>query len=200
MIILICMTRTRTFDPATALTEVVNLFAAKGYSETSMEDIVRATGVSRYGIYGTFGNKRELFEQALERYAEQMGKASFVRLTEPGASLEHIRSLFAERIAELYSCEDVKGCMFIHTAMELAPGDADLREVLQRFIKRMMSAFRRGLESAQARGEVKPGLDARQASAILASTMFGIAVLGRMGFPKETVEGIVDCTLAQMAA
>jgi AcrR family transcriptional regulator len=39
-----------------------------------MEDIVKTTGVSRYGLYGTFGNKRELFEQALEQYAEGMGK------------------------------------------------------------------------------------------------------------------------------
>ena len=67
------MNRARTFDPMTALGQVVDLFASKGYSETSMEDIVQATGVSRYGLYGTFGNKRELFEQALEQYAEGMG-------------------------------------------------------------------------------------------------------------------------------
>ncbi len=194
------MVRTRSFDPSQALSQVVDLFTAKGYAETSMEDIVKATGVSRYGLYGTFGNKRELFEQALDQYAEQMGKASFIRLTEPDASLEHIRTLFHERIDDLYSCADVRGCMFIHTAMELAPGDADLRDVLQRFIKRMMAAFRKGLESAQARGEVRTDLDAREASAILASTMFGIAVLGRMGFPRDTLECIVDCTLKAMAA
>jgi len=194
------MVRTRSFDPSAALTQVVDLFTAKGYAETSMEDIVKATGVSRYGLYGTFGNKRELFEQALDQYAEQMGKAAFIRLTEPDATLEHIRTLFHERIDDLYSCADVRGCMFIHTAMELAPGDADMREVLQRFIKRMMAAFRKGLESAQARGEVRTDLDAREASAILASTMFGIAVLGRMGFPRDTLECIVDCTLKAMAA
>ena len=68
------MNRARNFDPTTALGQVVDLFASKGYSETSMEDIVQTTGVSRYGLYGTFGNKRELFEQALEQYAEGMGK------------------------------------------------------------------------------------------------------------------------------
>ena len=86
------MNRARTFDPATALGQVVELFASKGYSETSMEDIVQTTGVSRYGLYGTFGNKRELFEQALEQYAEGMGKRSFLRLLEPGASVAHIRA------------------------------------------------------------------------------------------------------------
>ena len=74
------MVRTRSFDPATALSVAVDVFASKGYAETSMEDLVKATGVSRYGLYGTFGNKRELFEQALERFAERMGKRSFMRL------------------------------------------------------------------------------------------------------------------------
>jgi TetR/AcrR family transcriptional repressor of nem operon len=98
MTILFCMVRTRTFDPSTALKEVVELFSSKGYSETSMEDIVKATGVSRYGIYGTFGSKRELFEQALDRYADSMGKQAFLRLLEPDASIEHIRRIFQERV------------------------------------------------------------------------------------------------------
>ncbi|MDH4316580.1 MAG: TetR/AcrR family transcriptional regulator, partial [Gammaproteobacteria bacterium] len=77
------MVRSRAFDPEQALSRAVDLFSSRGYSETSMDDIVKATGVSRYGIYGTFGNKRELFEQALERYADGMGKQSFLRLLEP---------------------------------------------------------------------------------------------------------------------
>jgi len=95
------MVRSRTFDPSTALSKAVELFSSRGYSETSMEDIVRATGVSRYGLYGTFGNKRELFEQALDKYADRMGKQAFLRLLEPQASLEDIRKIFAERVADM---------------------------------------------------------------------------------------------------
>ena len=126
------MNRARTFEPSTTLSQVVDLFSSKGYAETSMEDIVQTTGVSRYGLYGTFGNKRELFEQALEQYAEGMGKQSFLRLLEPGASLDHIRSIFDDRVADMCCAEEHKGCLFIHTAMELAPQDEELRGVLQR--------------------------------------------------------------------
>ena len=86
-----------------------------------MDDIVRATGVSRYGLYGTFGNKREPFEKALDRYADGMGKQSFLRLLEPQASLQHIRAIFDERVAYMCDMEERKGCLFIHTAMQLAP-------------------------------------------------------------------------------
>lgn len=198
MTILFCMVRTRTFDPSAALTEAVNLFASKGYSDTSMEDIVKATGVSRYGLYGTFGNKRELFEQALDRYADSMGKQAFLRLLEPDASLTHIRKIFRERVTDMCCEEETKGCLFIHTAMELAPKDDDLRDVLQRFMRRMSKLFAVGLESAKARGEVRDCLDVNAAGDLLTSTMFGLAVLGRTGFSRETLDGIVENTLGAM--
>ena len=160
-----------------------------------MEDIVKATGVSRYGLYGTFGNKRELFEQALERYAEGMGKQSFLRLLEPDASLEHIRTIFYERVSDMCCGEEHKGCLFIHTAMELAPQDDELRGVLKKFMKRMSKAFAIGLESAKARGEVRRDLNVREVGELLTSTMFGLAVLGRTGFEQEALATIVDNTL-----
>ena len=192
------MNRTRTFDPSTALGQVVDLFSSKGYSETSMEDIVQTTGVSRYGLYGTFGNKRELFEQALEQYAEGMGKRSFLRLLEPGASLDHIRNIFTERVADMCGSDERKGCLFIHTAMELAPQDEELRGVLQRFMKRMIKAFAIGLDSAKGRGEISEDVDVDSAGELLTSTMFGLVVLGRTGFPKETLDGIVESTLGSL--
>ena len=189
------MNRARAFDPTTALGQVVDLFSAKGYVETSMEDIVQATGVSRYGLYGTFGNKRELFEQALEQYAEGMGKRSFLRLLEPGASLDHIRKIFEERVSDMCEIDERKGCLFVHTAMQLAPQDAELKGVLQRFMKRMAKAFAIGLDSAKGRGEVAERVDVDAAGMQLTNLLFGLAVLGRTGFPRETLDGIVDSTL-----
>ena len=192
------MVRTRTFDPSTALKTAVELFSSKGYSDTSMDDIVRATGVSRYGLYGTFGNKRELFEQALDRYAEGMGKQSFLRLLEPDASLAHIRRIFDERVADMCCTEERKGCLFIHTAMQLAPDDAELQGVLKKFMKRMSKAFAVGLESAKEHGEVRADLDVRAAGELLTSTMFGLAVLGRTGFGRDELNSIVDSTMASL--
>ena len=198
MTILICMVRSRAFDPATALSRAVDLFSSKGYSDTSMDDIVKATGVSRYGLYGTFGNKRELFEQALERYADSMGKQSFLRLLEPDASLDHIRGIFAERISSMCNNGESRGCMLCHTAMELAPHDHEIEGVLQRFMKRMSKAFAVGLESAKERGEVKADLDVSSAGEFLTGAIFGLSVLARAGFPKQTLDDFVDNTLASL--
>lgn len=198
MIILFCMARTRAFDPSAALAKAVDLFAARGYADTSMEDLVQATGVSRYGIYGTFGNKRELFEQALERYADSMGRQSFLRLLEPGASLGHIRKIFRERVEEACRTERAKGCLFVHTAMELAAHDFELQDVLQKLMKRISKAFSVGLESARERGEVREDLDLRAAGLYLTNTLFGLAVLARTGFGRDALDNVVDVAMASL--
>ena len=189
------MVRTREFDPNSALATVIDLFAAKGYTDTSMEDIVRATGVSRYGLYGTFGNKRELFEKALDRYAEHMGRQSFLRLLEPDASLAEIRRIFEERIEYMSAEGGLKSCLFIHSTMELAPGDHGLKEVLQKFMGRIAKVLAIGLRSAQERGEVRADLDVRAAGDHLTGLMFGLAVLARAGYRREALEGLVDSAL-----
>ena len=192
------MVRTRAFDPSTALSRAVDLFSSKGYSKTSMDDIVQATGVSRYGIYGTFGNKRELFEQALERYAESMGKQSYLRLLEPDASLAHIRQIFDDRVEATCSSSENRGCLFVHTAMELAPHDHEIQGVLQKFMKRMSKAFSIGLESAKERGDVKEELDVGSAGEFLTGAMFGLAVLARSGFSRASLDKFVDNTMASL--
>jgi TetR/AcrR family transcriptional repressor of nem operon len=194
------MVRTREFNPDTALAQVVDLFAAKGYAETSMDDIVRATGVSRYGLYNTFGNKRELFEQALDCFANRMGKKSFMRLLEPEASIASIRTIFDERIGDMCCEDDAKGCLFIHTAMSLAPENKDIRDVLHHFMVQMSKTFAIGLRTAQAKGEVRADLDLRAAGEMLTSTMFGLAVLARAGYRRDALQSIVNNTLAPMLA
>jgi TetR/AcrR family transcriptional repressor of nem operon len=193
------MVRTRSFDPSSALAKAVDLFSSKGYSETSMEDIVRATGVSRYGLYGTFGNKRELFEQALDRYADRMGKQAFLSLLEPDASLSDIRDIFEERVSVMCEREERAGCLFVHTAMELAPQEPELKDVLLRFMQRMARLFAVGLDTAKEKGEIRTDVDTRAAGEMLTNTLFGLAVMGRAGFSRDALDRIVDSALASLA-
>jgi TetR/AcrR family transcriptional repressor of nem operon len=194
------MVRTRAFDPAAALSRAVELFASKGYSDTSIEDLVQATGVSRYGLYGTFGNKRELFEQALERYADRMGRQSFLRLLEPDAGLGDIRAIFEQRLEAMGSAERKQGCMFLHTATALAPHEPEIAEAMQKFLKRMSRAFAAGLAAAKEKGEVRPDLDVPAAGDFLTGALFGLGLLAQAGCPRQTLDNFVDNTMASLIA
>ena len=193
------MVRQREFDPTAALTCAMEVFASRGYSNTSIDDVVKATGVSRYGIYGTFGNKRELFEQALEKYTERMGKASFLRLLKPDSSIAHIRDTFNERLEHMFESGDHSGCLVIYTAMELAPRDKDIEIVLNGLLTHMSGAYACGLKHAREKGEIKEDLDLAQAGEFLTGAFFGLSVMARCGFSKDSLLAFVDSTIAAVA-
>jgi len=59
------MGRPREFDEATVIGSSKELFASHGYHGTSLDDLVKATGLLRGSIYKAFGSKRNLFETSL---------------------------------------------------------------------------------------------------------------------------------------
>ncbi|MEM8839406.1 MAG: helix-turn-helix domain-containing protein, partial [Pseudomonadota bacterium] len=62
------MPRPREFNPDDALDAAMRVFWAKGFAETSYDDLVLGTGVSRKSLYSVFGDKHMLFIAALQRY------------------------------------------------------------------------------------------------------------------------------------
>ena len=65
------MPRPRQFDPEEVLDRSMREFWQRGYRETSVDDLVEATGVRPGSLYHAFsGGKRGLFLQALDRYSK----------------------------------------------------------------------------------------------------------------------------------
>ncbi|MEU9005459.1 helix-turn-helix domain-containing protein, partial [Streptomyces sp. NPDC048551] len=65
------MPRPREFEPERVLDAAMLRFWERGYQATSIEDLVKATGVKPGSIYSVFpGGKRALFVKSLERYSK----------------------------------------------------------------------------------------------------------------------------------
>src|SRR5687768_10424816 len=65
------MGRPRSFDRDVALEQAMRLFWEKGYDETSIGDLTRVMGIAAPSLYAAFGDKRALFEEAVELYESQ---------------------------------------------------------------------------------------------------------------------------------
>jgi len=61
--------RRRSFDEGQVLDAVRDQFWAKGYAATSVDDLMKATGLGKGSLYGAFGGKRQLFLTVLDTYA-----------------------------------------------------------------------------------------------------------------------------------
>lgn len=70
------------------LDAAVAVFARFGFRKTSMDEVARAAGVSRQGLYLQFANKEELFRKALVHTLNQQLNAAIAALQRADDSLE----------------------------------------------------------------------------------------------------------------
>jgi TetR/AcrR family transcriptional regulator, regulator of autoinduction and epiphytic fitness len=70
------------------LEAAVGVFARYGFRKTSMDEVARAAGVSRQGLYLLFADKGELFRKALTYKLARQLSAAVIALSSTGDSLE----------------------------------------------------------------------------------------------------------------
>jgi len=73
---------------AAVLDAAVGVFARYGYRKASMDEVARAAGVSRQGLYLQFANKEELFRKAVEHTLNSQLQAAVAALSRREDSLE----------------------------------------------------------------------------------------------------------------
>ena len=74
------MARPREFDEASALDAAMDCFWKDGYEATSVRDLAARMGITGASLYNAFGDKRSLFREVLQRYAERAMRERIARL------------------------------------------------------------------------------------------------------------------------
>jgi TetR/AcrR family transcriptional regulator of autoinduction and epiphytic fitness len=70
------------------LDAAVGVFARYGFRKTSMDEVARAAGVSRQGLYLQFANKEELFRKAVEHTLSSQLSAAAAALSDRQEDIE----------------------------------------------------------------------------------------------------------------
>src|SRR5438128_10704138 len=78
----------------------MELFWRQGYAATPLDRLVRRTGASRYGLYATFGGKRDMLLASLERYSQAVMDPMLEPLDDARAYATEIRRFF-ERVPNI---------------------------------------------------------------------------------------------------
>ncbi|MEU8966936.1 TetR family transcriptional regulator [Streptomyces sp. NPDC048491] len=174
------MARTKEFDPDAALRSALELFWRRGYEATSMADLVEHLGIGRASIYATFGNKRELYLKALDRYAEHRDAALLAELSAPGPALPAVRGVVRRFAAESTAEHSrLAGCFVTNTAAELAPHDQAAARRVELSWGHIETLLHSALVRAQAQGELPAGRDPRGLARMLLVFFQGARVVGK---------------------
>jgi AcrR family transcriptional regulator len=81
-----------------------------GYDRTSISQLTEAMGISSPSLYAAFGSKRELYDEAVELYAQRPGTPMTLALTAPTA-YEFATDLLDAAIVDCTKKGQPKGCL-----------------------------------------------------------------------------------------
>ena len=171
------MPRSKQFEPEQALSSAMSAFWRHGYDATSMEDLMDCMGIGRASIYNAFGNKRALFLSALEYYVCNGGALQGVRM--PDSPRLAIMTAFRTIVERAVTGESCDGCMVVNTALELAPHDDEIAQIVNGIFVQQETLFRTYLEQAMACGEVPQTLDPSRTAQTLLALSIAVLVLAR---------------------
>jgi len=192
------MGRRKEFSREEVLEKAMCLFWRKGYEGTSVQDLVAETGINRASMYGTYGDKRQLFAEAFDRYLARNSSKRLLKLDERTSGKEAIRCFFEDLLVFSTGRGRKLGCLLTNSAVELAPHDSDIEERLRAGMGRVEDALYRTLLRAQRDGEIDPERDVRSLSRFYLGVIQGIRVLSRSNPDESLLRDIVKEALARI--
>jgi AcrR family transcriptional regulator len=159
--------------------ETLRLFSLKGFSSTSIHDILQAAGASKGGLYNYFKSKDELFFAVLDESRKIWREKNLDGLDGIEDPIEKI-----VRLLQNYKDRYLKdsdnfpgGCVFVTLAVELPDHLPHLAgEVTAGFV-RLKAMLNRLLDQAREAGKLKDGVNTQAVTDMIFSGMLGTSVM-----------------------
>lgn len=190
------MARTKDFDENEVLCKAIQLFWAKGYNATSMQDLVDGLGISRSSLYDTYTDKHTLFLKALESY-QSSGAAKIQGIIDEGHSAKGtIKKLLQLATNDLTGDLQQRGCFMVNAEIEVASSDQEVNQMVCKNDQQMEEAFYQVIKRGQDNGEIKNSQDARALSRFILNALKGMRVTAKSSNDKAFFEDIINLTVA----
>jgi len=179
------------FDREAVINNVIKLFWAKGYDATSMQDLVDATGLNRSSIYNSFGDKFQLFMEALSHYRLHQANQIEELIKSGKSPKQALKTLFMNIKESVEDSKNNYGCFITKCTSELST-NPEVKRVLEDNKVQMIELFEKLLIEAQKSGEIKSDKDMRSLALYLFSNLQGLRVTSLLLHDSADIEGVTD--------
>ncbi|ASR34482.1 hypothetical protein BAY61_05185 [Prauserella marina] len=193
------MTRTgrpRGFEEDHVVEGAKGVFWQRGYAATSLRELAKELDVLPGSLHATFGSKHDLYLRALRDYVNDASEAA-AEISGAASPLSALRALLGE-VLESASATPGRGCMLGNSALELAPQDEPVREL----VESGLHALERGIEEALLRardtGEISADVDCAAQARLLVVLLQGLHVTARAEADPQRLTTVIDTALSSI--
>lgn len=191
------MARPKEFDRDSALQAAIAVFADHGYEGSSTETLLGAMKISRQSLYDTFGDKRRLYLEALQRYNADSVAELLDAMHEGGSPLARIEAMLIA-FASRPTGETAIGCLGVSAICEFGRSDRDVAFLTDASGQVLQSALARQVEAAKEAGEIGADIDTTAATEFVGASLSGMRVAARNGATAVMLRNIARMTIRSL--
>ncbi|WP_406262138.1 TetR/AcrR family transcriptional regulator [Actinacidiphila glaucinigra] len=180
------MGRNGDFDVDRSVDRAMDLFWRRGYTGTSLQDLLDVLSIGSLSFYAAFGSKEQFYRRALER-CSALQVEDLVKILEHAAEIRPAVRQVLVAMIEADRADPSRGS----DAAGEAGGDGAGPSVAERAVAalcRVESALAGALDRAKSRGDLPPGKDPVELARFLATFVQGLRVVGRARLGRSFVE------------
>jgi TetR/AcrR family transcriptional repressor of nem operon len=183
------MARPIQFDIMAARESAMSLFWRKGYQASSLSDLLDEMKIGRGSFYAAFGDKRRLYLECLNLFAERTG-AIVQKIRDNHPPMEAVRHFLQHSLNHTEGSKAEFGCMAVNTVIELAGLDDELAMVASAWLSKLQALF----EECLCEAGYSPAL-AAEYGAYLMVVNEGVRVASRRKLPRRQSLEAIDTAL-----
>lgn len=183
--------RPKKFDRTEAIEQALQVFWTKGFDGASMKMLTDAMGINSPSLYAEFGDKRGLYLEAIDRYANHGGCAPLDAL-EAAPNIQDAVHGFFEAVIAHSSGEGAQGC-FLVSCVSTSAGNVDgTSELLHDAISDTDDRIAARFEKAIAEGQLPSDFPARRQAQLLFDLRQGLVFRARAGVSAAQLREDID--------
>lgn len=175
----------------------IKLIFQKGIESTSINDIVKETGVAKGSIFFHFPDKQTLVTEALKQYEKNFFAflEKFLIGNTPGEQLIN----FFESVSNVHKERKYEGgCIFGNTALEMADKNTILSSIVSNVFKKWIIKLKEVIEEAIMSGEIRKDIKADVLASTIVATIEGGIMLSRLQKNGEPLEMAIGSLLKML--
>lgn len=189
------MPKVKQFNRNEVLSAAAHIFQTKGYNGTSIDEILKATGLSRSSLYDSFSDKHSLYLQSLEFYKSNQ-EAAFESVDKKEMNgLEKIEFLFKEAVNHLINHPKENGCLMVNAAAEMSKLCIQTSEIICNNKENLQEIFSEWLMDAQNKKVLHLSKPVKSYSTFLFNALCGLKVLSQSGASKNELLNVAKVTV-----
>ncbi len=156
----------------------LQIFSVKGFYNTSVSDIMAATGLTKGGLYAHFDSKEALWHAAYERAVEIWRGIVFKGVRKVSDPLDRIAKTIENDLRD-YCCGNVfeGGCFFFNSLVELSGQSPEMSGRIVKGFMQFSDLLASWLEEAKSGGMLKPDVKIREVADFIVTSINGAAAL-----------------------